>query len=237
MGTLGVWSVWTEKDDHEVEYGRWQVCTAKSTHFELAKVDRSLVGEEIWPHWSDGVPTKLRKKVVCAPFWLKGVEHRAVRHYPSIELRWNKSNTLSKLCRNSDLLPSSSYQDEWSGIYRIFSPDRTIDRCAGKDPTGTLYLGRAGGKGGNWSILRTRIMQILRREHHAINNWSFSTVLQQKYPWESLALEWTYTDLARRRERFFQNQEPFPEAQMGERWLLQCYKDSFGELPPWNEKG
>jgi hypothetical protein len=37
-----------------------------------------------------------------------------------------------------------------------------IDRCCGKDPRGTLYLGLAGGRGRNWSILRTCIMHSRR---------------------------------------------------------------------------
>jgi hypothetical protein len=138
---------------------------------------------------------------------------------------------LSPLDGNFHLLPGN-YKSEWSGVYRIFSPNTDIDRCCGKDPTGTLYVGMAGTRGGNWSILRTRIAAIAKRDHHTTENWAFSNVSRQKFPWETLAVEWAYTG-----SRPDHKGESVPAAILAERWLLGSYNDSFGEFPPWNQRG
>jgi hypothetical protein len=100
-----------------------------------------------------------------------------------------------------------------------------------EDPTGTLYVGLAGSRGRNWSILRTRIQSILKQNHHAIENWRYTDLMYEKYPWGSLAVEWAYTG-----KRLNYKGETVPEAIMAEGMLLSCYKDSYGELPPLNEK-
>jgi hypothetical protein len=61
--------------------------------------------------------------------------------------------------------------------------------------------------------------------------------MDEKFPSQYLSVEWAYTKSERKRERFEANQKPFAEAKMAESWLLWSYKDSFGELPPWNQKG
>ena len=132
---------------------------------------------------------------------------------------------LSSLEKNKRFLPHS-YTDEWSGVYRIFSPNTPIDRCCGKDPTGTLYIGLAGSRVRKWSILRTRISSILTGEHHAIKNRS--DLSRQRFPWGSLAVEWAYTG-----ERKNYKGEFVAEAILAEGWLLACYKDLYGEYPPW----
>jgi hypothetical protein len=155
------------------------------------------MSDEIWPNWNEGVPTKLRKKVFRPTFWLNGVRHLGMYHYESLELEWNKSYKFSEFkgkC-NDHLLPKD-YTSEWSGIYRILSSNKTIDRLGGKDPTGTLYVGRAGGTGKNWSILRTRIISILNGEHHAMQNWHYNALLKQMFPMESLAIEWAVSGLS-----------------------------------------
>jgi hypothetical protein len=55
-------AVWTEEDDkvdEKMQYGRWGRYTAKTTLAEEYKVHPPV----IWPHWSEGVPTKLRRKL------------------------------------------------------------------------------------------------------------------------------------------------------------------------------
>jgi hypothetical protein len=43
------------------------------------------------------------------------------------------------------------------------------------------------------TILRTRLMQVAKREHHATRAWSYSKPVREKYPWEHLAVSWAYT--------------------------------------------
>jgi hypothetical protein len=224
-------AVWTEKDDKEIEYGKWNIFAAETTLAEEHKVNPSKKMDDIWPHWSEGKPTKLRLRMATPSFILGTVRHNYREYIYSLELEWNNMYMLSVLKNNYYLLPSA-HKSEWSGVYRIFSPNMIIDRFGGKDPTGTLYLGRAGSGNKNWSILRTRIMSIANKEHHAINNWLFNNLIRQKYPWESLAVEWAYTG-----EKLNETGEPIAEAKMAERWLLNCYKNSYGEFPPWNQKG
>jgi hypothetical protein len=221
--------VWTEKDDKEIEYGKWHRYTAKTTIAEEYKIHPPK--EDIWPHWSEGVPTKLRRKLGCPAFVLGAVHYRYPTYYASVDLDWNAPAKLSLLGRNYRLLPRN-YRSEWSGIYRIFSPDTTIDRCCGKDPTGTLYLGQAGSRGRSWSTLRTRIMSIVKRGHHAIRNWNYNQPAKQKFPWESLAVEWAFMG-----KRLDLKGDSSTEALLAEAWLLACYADSYGEYPPWNQKG
>lgn len=137
--------MWTEEDDKddwrrpdkEIKYGKWYRYTTKTTLAEEYKVHPPV----IWPHWSDGIPTKLRRKLGCDEFVKGAVRHRYMVYYPSVKLNWNAPVKLSLLENNNRFLPRN-YRSEWSGVYRIFSPNTTIDRCCGKDPTGTLYIGQ-----------------------------------------------------------------------------------------------
>ena len=220
----------TEKDDKEIKYGDWNVYDAETV---LAEEKRAIPLKElndIWPNWSEGIPKKLRRTGWSSAFLLGRVRHHSRPHTDTLELSWNHAYTLSFLEDNRHLLPGN-YTNQWSGVYRIFSPNTTIPRCCGEDPTGTLYLGRAGSRGRNWSILRTRIQSVLKQSHRAVTNWWLTDLMKQKYPWDSLALEWAYTG-----KRLNYKGEPVPEAIMAESWLLSCYKDSYGELPPLNEK-
>jgi hypothetical protein len=165
-------------------------------------------------------------------FVLGAVRHDYREYYETLEFKWNDMRKLSFLRENYRQLPAAKYESQCSGVYRIFSPDAIINRFCGKDPTGTLYLGRAGGVGRNWSILRTRIMSIVKREHHATRSWDNSDVIQQKYPWDSLAIEWAYTG-----ERTDYKGNSIAAAPLAETWLLSCYNDSYGEFPPLNQKG
>lgn len=226
-------TVMSTDEDEEMEYGKWHVYTAESDREEETNLLPLKTAGDIWPHWSEGVPAKLRRKLGSPAFFKDGVSYKYREFYESLELKWNESRMLSALRDNYRLLPSVKYRREWSGVYRIFSPDTTIDRFCGADPTGTLYLGRAGNGGKNWSILRTRLMSIAKREHHATMHWvGFSNLVQEKYPWDTLAVEWAYTG-----ERLDYQGEPRPVAIMAESWLLNCYNDSYGEFPPLNQKG
>ncbi|HKV55630.1 MAG TPA: hypothetical protein VJN94_13430 [Candidatus Binataceae bacterium] len=181
---------------------------------------------EIWPHWAQGIPTKLRIKVY-SPFFVSGrVTHKATERCISLNLEWNQPCDVSAIKKHS--LPGN-YKDEWRGVYRIFVPNKAIPRCCGEDPTGTLYIGRAGSERG-WSILRTRVGVIAQRDHHTIRN--ANEVIRRIYPWNSLAVQWAYTV----GKQFNYKGELIPEAPMAESWLLACYRDSYGELPLWNEK-
>jgi len=118
---------------------------------------------------------------------------------------------------------------EWSGVYRIFSPNTIIDRSCGKDPTGTLYLGLAGSGRKNWSILRNRINSIVKQKHHVFNHYQASELVRQKFPWTSLSVEWAFTG-----KILDHKGDPEAEAIRAEGFLLNSYNDSFGEYPPWN---
>jgi hypothetical protein len=116
-------------------------------------------------------------------------------------------------------------------VYRIFFPNKIIDRFCGKDGTGTLYIGKAGTGKMSWSILRTRIRDIVEGKHHAIRGWSSSNIFRQKYPWEALAVEWAYTTV-----RTNYKGDIIQAAELAETWLLRSYNDSFGEIPPLNQR-
>jgi hypothetical protein len=220
-----------ENDDDEFEYGKLYVHTP-STNFDEDESLLPLKGDgEIWPHWSEGVPNKLRRKLGSPPFTLGGVQHNYREYFESLEFNWSGRHKLSFLKDQYSYLPSGRDDSEWSGVYRIFLPDTTIDRFCGKDSTGTLYLGRAGGVGRNWSILRTRIMAIANREHHATRSWDNNEVIRKTYPWDSLAIEWAYTG-----RRIDYNGDTVATAPLAETLLLICYNDSYGELPPLNQK-
>ena len=75
-------------------------------------------------------------------------------------------------------------------------------------------------------------MAIVNREHHAMANWSFSDLLRRQFPWELLAIEWAYTG-----KRTDHQGKEMSDVLLAERWLLSSYNDSFGEYPPWNQKG
>jgi hypothetical protein len=213
----------TAKDDNEIRYGKWNEHTPEETFAELNTVRPAF---DIWPNWSEGVPTKLRRQLGSPAFDLGKVRHNYREYYDSLDFRWSRSYLLSELNNNKRLLPRHS-----GGVYRLFAPNTLIDRCCGKDPTGTLYLGCAGTKR-NWSNLRTRVISIVNREHHAINNVSCNEIIQKMFPWSSLAVEWAYMG---KRTNYKGDSEP--SALLGEIWLLACYHDSYGEYPPWNQKG
>ena len=102
-----------------------------------------------------------------------------------LDFIWRRAHTLHELY-NGDYLPNHS-----SGVYRLFAPNKSIDRCCGKDTSGTLYLGCAGTKR-NWSNLRTRIRSIVNGEHHAITNVHCNETVRKAFPRDRLAVHWAY---------------------------------------------
>jgi hypothetical protein len=221
--------VWTEEDDKEIEYGKWNAYDANDCLAEEYKIHPPKVIEDIRPHWSQGVPTILRKRTRISPFFLNGVHYRCREVYETREYHWRRERSLSELKNDSKLLPGT-YTSEWSGVYRVFAPSRIIKRSWGQDPTGTLYVGKAGTGKRHWSILRTRIQEVVDKRHHTTINWHLREI-EKKFPWDSLAIEWAYTGMG-----VDYQGEAEAEANLAEGWLLDCYIDSYGQLPPWNQR-
>jgi len=167
---------------------------------------------------------------ISSPFFSQdGVLYKPRYYWESLTLCWNTPHKLVDLKKKRYLLPDT-YEEECSGVYRIFVPDTTIDRCCGGDPTGTLYVGSAGTKDRSWSILRTRILEIVNKRHHATHN--VTQRFREKFAWATLAVQWAYTD------RIFNYKgKRISGAPRAESWLLSTYNKSFGEYPPWNQKG
>ena len=219
--------VWTDEDDEDGEYGKWVVYSLKEALAEERKVRPPR--SEFWPNWHDGVPTKFIKILFAPEFDLGTVRHRPRDVWRQLELSWSKAVPLPQLAKNNKVLPGSRFKYEWSGVYRVFSPTASIHRCCGEDRTGTLYIGQAGSGRQRWSILRSRLLQIVNGRHHAIS--MRADTIAKKYPWGSLALQWAYT-----KEIFDYRGRPISEARLAESFLLYSYRELFGELPPLNEK-
>lgn len=217
-----------EEDNDDLGYGQWAEYTADRALSEERR--RFSPPEEIWPHWNEGVPRRLRRTVGSESFFHNGVHHRYREYLATVEFNWNPSYALWWLDQNRGFLPGN-YENEWSGVYRIFSLGAVIDRCCGKDPTGTLYIGMGGAGRRNWSILRGRVMAAATRDHHAFNVWLIGNSVRKRFPWETLCIEWAYTGT-----RPNGRGESEPEAKLAESFLLYSYQHSYGELPPWNRK-
>jgi hypothetical protein len=221
--------VWTEENDQELQLGKWHSYTAKTTKVEDSHI-RPLGELEIWPDWSEGVPTLLRPESYSPAFNLNGVFHRSRFYYPTIRFSWNAPYRLADVDRDRTLLPSD-FQREWSGIYRLFLADKAVNRCGGIDPTGTLYIGCANATSKkNWSTLRTRIGALVSGNHHVASKGGLSRTLQGT-AWSDLTVSWTFTGTTTDHQG-----RAVSEAVYAERWLLWCYRDSFGEYPPLNDK-
>jgi hypothetical protein len=81
-------------------------------------------------------------------------------------------------------------------------------------------------------ILRTRIAEFVEDSHHKRSGITLSVISVRTYRWNSLAVEWAYTDEARPNVKG----QPLDgiATKNAEYWLLYSYNDTFGELPPWN---
>ncbi len=222
-----------DQDEEDYEYGNW---VSHDIYSALKELKQSYYNYEcdpfeIWPNWADGVPTKLRRMVRIPGFVNAGIWHRDSYGYVSREYDWNVPRKIKDIKSNYSLLPRTS-SGQWSGVYRIFAPDCAVDRCCGKDPTGTLYIGLAGVGKRNWSNLRSRIMALATGDHHAISKWHSAEAFRRMFPRDLLRVEWTFTQ-----NTSGPNGKMIPEAPLAETLLLSCYRSAFGEYPPWNEKG
>jgi hypothetical protein len=216
-------------DEDEAEYGTWEF-TAQDALEEERRLLGSTESGDIWPRWSDVIPSKFRRTYYCPPFKKNGVSHDSNSFCETIEIVWNSPRTLDELRKSYRRLPSMR-KDHWSGVYRIFLPNFSIERLCGKDPTGTLYIGLAGTGTKSWSILRHRLMAAAKGDHHACRQWGWNDAVKQRFGSASLAVQWAYTG-----KKPDYKGDLVHEAVIAEHWLLHCYRYTFGEFPPLNEK-
>jgi len=222
--------LWTENNDTEAEYGAWEFTLAGALEDEKKRNPLSAP-PDIVPHWSEGVPTLIRRTGWTERFTKNRVTYDSRLWTKTVNYEWCSPRNLSELAEKYSRLPSTR-QWEWSGVYRIFVEGQAIDRLLGKDPTGTLYVGMAGHGSRKWSIMRSRIMGLAtRRNHQVANRWFFSEKLEKRFPWKSMMIQWTFTD-----RLLNYNGEEISGAKGAESDLLHCYQNTFGEFPPFNEK-
>jgi len=217
------------EEDKEV-YGVWQEYSIKDELVADRKEHPVEPPPNIWPDWSKGRPSKFRLTYDWEPFGLGRAWHRWHKRTEALELEWNVPVCLSSIGKHPKALLPPDYSYAWSGVYRIFQPGVVIPRFLDQDPTGTLYVGKAGTKR-NWSNLRTRVREAATRSHHVTQYWNYDNGLSAHYPWEALFIEWAFTGTR-------QNEKGKEErwANLAERWLLETYRQSFGEFPPLNER-
>ena len=63
----------TDNYEDEIEYGKWNEYTADESLAEAYKLYPIKSAQNIWPDWSEGVPTKLQLRVRSPSFFLNGV--------------------------------------------------------------------------------------------------------------------------------------------------------------------
>jgi hypothetical protein len=76
---------------------------------------------------------------------------------------------------------------------------------------------------------RKRINSIVDRDHWHVSEL---VLVRQKFPLDCLAIQWAFTD-----KMIDYKGEPVPKAIRAEGFLLNSYNNSYGEYPPWNQKG
>jgi hypothetical protein len=119
------------EDDEDFEYGKEYVHTPETAFAEESKLNPVATGD-IWPHWSEGVPTKMRRSWWSPAFDLGKVRHKERHYHETLKLEWERAHRLSALRKNYRLLPSGKYSSEWIGVYRIFMPDTPLEGFAGQ---------------------------------------------------------------------------------------------------------
>lgn len=216
------------QEEKEPAYGEWHSFTPQQMAAE-DKLHPADPGEVIEPSWEESVPRRMRRLCGSPEFSKDGVDHRYRPYYRTVELDWTFGHSLAVLRDKPIYLPSSKYSSQWSGVYRVYAQNTTINRLCGNDATGTLYIGCGGTGRRNWSILRSRIKAIIDRDHHGLSNWNVIDKVQQKFPWDLLAVQWAYTGRSRDHKG-----DDVAEAEFAEAFLLGSYNEAFGELPPWN---
>jgi hypothetical protein len=76
-----------EHDTDEAEYGAWEF-TAEDALNDERKLFPRKRPEDIWPHWSEGVPTTLRRTWETPPFSKNGVRHKPNLFTERVDLCW-----------------------------------------------------------------------------------------------------------------------------------------------------
>lgn len=221
--------MWTEQNDDEPDCGFWEFTLAG----ELAEEKRRnpvALPPDIRPDWSNGVPTLIRWTGWTERFWKNNVSYEPRQVTDTVKYDWCKPHNLSELADLYSCLPST-HHCEWSGVYRLFVEGQSISRLLGQDPTGTLYVGMAGHGARQWSIMRDRIRNLAKGNHHVANRWFLNKKIEQRFPWKSLMIQWAFTE-----RRIIWTGEEISGARGAEALLLNTYRDSFGEWPPMNEK-
>jgi hypothetical protein len=231
MGTKST-DIWTASDDDEFEYGRQYTFEIGTILAEEKKRLAQQEPQDVWPDWREGRPTHFRRHVYVRAFDSGTAKHQETRQLVGLELSWREAYSLDFLKKNSHRLPSTKWSSQWSGVYRLFASTTSINRCCGTDTTGTLYIGMAGTGKMSWSILATRLKEVIKSNHHAIAKWHRSKLLCERFPRTSLNIEWAYTGT-----RTNHAGDTSHDAALAEAWLLASYSDSFGEYPPLNEVG
>lgn len=128
-----------DEDDDEFEYGKEYVHTADAA-LEEARQLLAPGGNDIWPSWTDGAPTMLRRTAWTPRFQLGKVSHDHRPVQVTVQFSWRQARLLSELRDNYGLLPSSKYSSQWYGVYRVFVPATVIGRFCGTDPSGRSIL-------------------------------------------------------------------------------------------------
>ena len=88
----------------EPEYGTWEF-TLFGALEEERKLNPQELPPDIWPHWAEGVPTRLRRSGWSEGFSKNGVTYRSRLSTYTIELEWRKPRNLSSLADNYRHLP------------------------------------------------------------------------------------------------------------------------------------
>lgn len=131
-------------EEDEGAYGVWQEYSIKDELEEDRKEHPVEPPPDIWPNWAEGRPSKFRRTYRWEPFGLGRVWHKLHERTEALELEWQPSVSLSSIANHQKALLPPDYSYAWSGVYRIFRPETEIPRFLDSDPTGTLYIGKAG---------------------------------------------------------------------------------------------
>jgi hypothetical protein len=97
-----------EQVEDEIEYGKWMEYTADEAVAQARKEVPQL--QNIWPHWNNGVPKKLRRYVTSPSFYKGKVHHKSHSYFITLELQWCGSKLLAELQARPSLLPTGSAQ-------------------------------------------------------------------------------------------------------------------------------
>ena len=117
----------TQKDEKEVEYGKWHDYTPEDTFAELNPLPPVL--GDIWPHWNDGIPEKLRRQLGSPVFFRGKVKHNYRVYRQTLTFKWSPPFKLPDLRENTYLLPNNA-----GGVYPLSSATRQTARGHSRAP-------------------------------------------------------------------------------------------------------